>query len=344
MKLFGNSRNAARVSGKRSHDSAQKAPAGKKRIGLIVALSILAALVVAAAMLLLFYFVLPDTTPPNLHHGTIDPDTNLPIDPEKPGTDGNEKVYKEGYYNILIAGTDNDGLRTDTIMIARINTTDHTVAILSIPRDTMIETSNGPAKINSVYATYGLGAKGMGSLMLEVEDLLGFMPNGYILVNLKGFIQLVDTIGGVYFNVPQDMYHVDPTQDLFINLKKGYQYLDGNKAMQLVRYRGYATADIQRTHVQQDFLVAVAKKCLSLSNVVKIDEFIDIFVSNVKTEYTAGNLVALANELLKCDFDNMNTYTLKGEGGHYVGGVDYYKADEDALKEVVMKDFYPYTK
>ncbi len=332
MKLFGNSRHAARTG--RKHTEKENG-SGKKT--LIIVLSVVVALILAVCLFLKLFIQPPKN--PVISGEVIDPDTNqtyVPNDPDK-------KVYKDGYYNILLAGTDNDGLRTDTIMIARINAKDHTVALLSIPRDTMIETSKGAAKINSVYGVYGCGKRGMEALMLEVEDLLGFMPNGYVLVKLNAFVELVDLIGGVYFDVPRDMYHNDPTQDLYINLSKGYQHLDGNEAMQLVRFRGYATADIERTHVQQKFLAAVAKKCLELSNLGKIDGYIDIFQRNVTTNLDVGNFIYFAQELLDCDFNAMNTYTLAGEGGHYVNGVDYYKVDEEKMQSVVEKDFYPYT-
>ena len=76
-----------------------------------------------------------------------------------------------------------------------------------------------------------------------------------MLVNLEAFRETVDLVGGVEFDVPQDMYYQDPTQNLHIDLKAGKQLLDGEKAMELVRFRkGYASQDIQRTKVQQEFL------------------------------------------------------------------------------------------
>ena len=61
------------------------------------------------------------------------------------------------------------------------------------------------------------------------------------------------------------MNYEDATQNLYIHLQKGMQHLDGEQAMGLVRFRkGYASQDIQRTKVQQEFLKALAKQCLSL--------------------------------------------------------------------------------
>lgn len=377
MKLFGSCRSAARVDG---HTSGKKKMSGWK-IAIIVLLALLLLLVGVVVWFLNFYAEAPDPVGPTFSEDTIDPDTGNtvvrpdepvkdpvtqdpsvtnPEDTETPGTEepGNDpvedpqpedppvveepKIPKEGYYNILIAGTDHDGFRTDTLMIARLDTVNHTVALMSIPRDTIVETSSGFTKINSIYGIYGCGKRGMEALMLEVEDLLGFMPSGYAIVNLNAFVELVDLVGGVDYNVPVDMYHVDPTQDLYIDLKKGYQHLDGEKAMQLVRFRGYSAADIERTHVQQKFLVTLAKQCLTLSNLTKIGDYCDIFVRNVSTNYTANNLVYFAQELVKCNFDNMTTYTLEGEGGYYVDGIDYYKLNDEKVQKVIMEQFYPY--
>jgi len=349
-------------------------------IALISVMSLLLVLVGVAVYFLYFYAEAPDPVGPTFSDETIDPDTGNVVErptepvedpkndepvekPDDPAVDDPSqenptgttedppkveepvvvpKIPKEGYYNILLAGTDHDGFRTDTLMIARLDTVNHTVALLSIPRDTLVETSSGANKINSIYGIYGCGKRGMEALMLEIEDLLGFMPNGYALVNLNAFVELVDLVGGVDYNVPVDMYHVDPTQDLYIDLKAGQQHLDGNKAMQLVRFRGYGSADIERTRVQQKFLIALAKQCLTLSNLGKIGGYCDIFVRNVSTNYTSNNLVYFAQELVKCDFNSMSSYTLAGDGGYFVDGIDYYKLDEAKVQEVIMKDFYPY--
>jgi len=364
MKIFGSSRNAARVE---DHHTPKKRERVWK-IALISLLSLLLIFVGVIIYLLNFYAEAPDPVGPTFSDETIDPDTGDVVDrpsdttedpktedltetPDEPDVKDPPpqeepivvpKIPKEGYYNILLAGTDHDGFRTDTLMIARLDTVNHTVALLSIPRDTMVETNSGANKINSIYGIYGCGKRGMEALMLEIEDILGFMPNGYALVNLNAFVELVDLVGGLDYDVPVDMYHVDPTQDLYIDLKAGFQHLDGNKAMQMVRYRGYSSADIERTRVQQKFLIALAKQCLTLSNLDKLGGYCDIFARNVSTNYTSNNLVYFAQELVKCDFNSMNSYTLAGNGGYYVDGIDYYKLDEAKVEQVIMKDFYPY--
>ena len=249
--------------------------------------------------------------------------------------------HREGIYNILICGTDDDGYRTDTIIVAHLNETTHDVALMSVPRDTVVlNGSGGIMKINSVYA--GGGADGMARLSKRLGAMLGFELDGYVLVNLKAFRETVNLVGGVEFDVPQDMYYNDPSQDLYINLKAGKQVLDGEKAMELVRFRkGYASQDIQRTKVQQEFLRALAKQCLSVSSLTKIKEFADVFSTYVTTDLTVGNMLYFAQALMKCDFDSMKTYTLEGEGAMINGG-SYYPLYAGKLVQVVNESFNPY--
>lgn len=334
MKLFGNSRDAAR-SGKvpREYKDKKVKKVGKGKKALIIFLSVLLLIVVALSLFVKFY-----VKPPEVVAST--PSVDLPTDISSEDVQNTTlDNVKQGYYNILLAGTDNDGTRTDTMMIARIDTKKHTVALMSIPRDTLIKNSSGAAaKLNSVYGANGCGEKGMEALLLELEKILGFMPSGYALVDLNVFIELVDAVGGVYFDVPERMYHDDPTQNLHIDLQPGYQLLNGEKAMQLVRFRGYAQADIQRTHVQQDFIIEVAKQCISKPT--KLGDYIDIFSRNVTTNFSTGNLLYFAQELVKCDLDNMTSYTLPGKDLWI--DASYYELIPEEVAAIVEKDFDPY--
>lgn len=250
--------------------------------------------------------------------------------------------HKEGVYNILICGTDDDGTRTDTIMIGHLDTTDHTVALLSIPRDTLISGNYSVPKINSVYGGAGKGEKGMEALSKTVASLLGFEVDGYALVDLDAFIELVDLVGGVDFDVPQNMDYDDPAQDLHIHFTAGMQHLDGQAAMEMVRFRkGYATQDIRRTEVQQEFLQVLANKCLEEVTLAKISGMAKIFFDNVLTDLTLGNIAYFGQELLKCNFDTMFTYTLEGEGV-YVNSLSYYAVYLNKTLSVVNEYFNPY--
>ena len=153
-------------------------------------------------------------------------------------------LRQEGKCAILLAGTDEEGYRTDTIILVTIDDSEHTVSLLSIPRDTYTSGYSVP-KINSACGAAGGGAGGMEELMDAVENLLGFRPDGYAMVNFDVFARVVDLFGGVDFDVPVDMDYEDPYQDLYIHLKAGEQHLNGEEALQVMRFRsGYAMADL----------------------------------------------------------------------------------------------------
>lgn len=349
MKLFGSRRRAA-------HAKKTTLPRGARTALLIAAIVLLLSGSAFAAWKLLVKPVErpvlsePEPEPPaeaETPEPSVVPVTPQEEEPEKPPEEDEDvpaeqpKALRDGVYNILICGTDGDGTRTDTIIIAHLDANDHTGALLSIPRDTPVATGNGGLmKINSVYA--GGGADGMQRLAARLNSLLGFPVDGYVLVDLEAFKKTVDLVGGVDFDVPQDMNYEDASQNLYIHLQKGMQHLDGEQAMGLVRFRkGYATQDIQRTQTQQQFLKALAKQCLSVSSLTKLREFADIFSQYVTTNLTTGNMVWFGKELLACDFDSMQSYTAEGEGA-MINGASYYPLYAGRLLEIVNAAFNPY--
>ena len=233
-------------------------------------------------------------------------------DGDMPSVSGNRK---EGVYTFLLVGTDKGDGNTDTIMVASYDTVNQDVAIMSIPRDTMINASWDIKKINSVYSRYN---DGIGALKKQVKTLVGFTPDFYVKVDLEMFVELVDLVGGVEFYVPQDMNYDDPWQDLHIHLEEGLQVLDGEKAMELVRFRRYSEGDIKRVEVQQNFMKALIKECLSLEHWGKIKAYIDLAMDNVQTDLEFGSIVWFAAQALglngtkALNMDDIYTCTIPG--------------------------------
>lgn len=132
-----------------------------------------------------------------------------------------------------------------------------------------------------------------------IGDQLGIPVDYTVQVDLKGFVALVDAIGGVDFDVPIDMNYEDPYQDLYIHIPAGMQHLSGEEALKVVRFReGYASQDIARMETQQAFLKAVAQQTLQVSNLTKVDQFVKIFQQYVETDLTLGNLAWLGSKAI----------------------------------------------
>ena len=135
-------------------------------------------------------------------------------------------------------------------------------------------------------------------LQKRLAALTGFETDGYVLIDMDAFEAAVDLLGGVEFDVPQDMDYTDPAQGLEIHLRAGRQLLGGEQAMQLVRYRkGYAMQDIRRTEVQQEFLRALARRCLSPQNIGRLPELLSIMRQSVTTDLSLGNFLYFAQAL-----------------------------------------------
>ena len=251
---------------------------------------------------------------------------------------------KDGVYTVLVFGEDTTSGSTDTIMLVTLDTVNTTINCVSIPRDTMVNISSSTKKINSVYAVSGLEA-----LEKQVANITGITPDAYIKIEWEAIGTLVDAIGGVYFDVPYDMDYDDPAQDLSIHLSSGYQLLDGDKAMQLVRWRknndgSVSVGDVGRLEIQHDFLIAVAEQTLDVSNLANLDELVEIFNENVETDLTLGNLLWFANKLSSIDLDTgLNFFTLPGDTDGVYDGLSYVILYPDEVVEMMNTYFNPYT-
>lgn len=213
---------------------------------------------------------------------------------------------KEDCCTILLVGEDAQSKSTDTILLLNINRATKSIAVMSIPRDTKVNSSYQPHKINGAYAANGCGEQGMEALMDYTADCVGFRPDGYILVDLDVFVDLVDLFGGVEFDVPHDMRYDDPTQALHIALDAGLQTLDGERAMELVRFRsGYENADIGRIGVQREFIRNAIDQWAKPVNAVKLPAALWKIMKNCTTDLSVSELYWLAESALVCGTDAM---------------------------------------
>ena len=254
-------------------------------------------------------------------------------------TISNGKERKKYCYTILAYGVDNDAGGSDTNMLVRFDAENKKIDVVSLPRDTLM--SNG-RKLNSSYNNGGTE-----KLRSNIEDMLGVPVDFYVSVDLKGFIALIDQIGGVDFDVPEDMDYDDPYQDLHIHFKAGLQHLNGQQAMEVVRFRhnndntGYGgQQDLGRIGTQQAFLKTVAQKLMKLENVPAMAE---TFLKYVKTDLTLGNLMWLANQALSMGgMDAISFATLPGDGSGWYKGMSVYALDPEQVLEMTNSMLNPY--
>ena len=312
----------------------------------VTILAIVAAVMLALALGLKLWIREPDITPPPAPTGGADtPGGGLAHTSDR----------KEGVYTFLLLGRDTGGGgNTDTMMVATYDTKNQTVDVLNIYRDTMVNAPWDIKRINSVYNANGGGEKGIEALKGYLTDLIGFAPDYYITVEWDAVGELVDAIGGVEFDVPYEMHYWDPTQNLRIDQAKGYRTLNGDDAMQVIRWRknndGSKTSvgDIGRVEIQQNFLKAVLAKCLKTVNISTVPKYAQILLDNVTTDIPLGNIVWFGTQALGLDMENLAFHGLPGNlngsawSRSYNNYQSYVLPDGETIVELVNAHFNPY--
>ena len=247
---------------------------------------------------------------------------------------------KADFYTILVSGVDDGNGGSDTNILVAVDAENGAIHGVSIPRDTKAVINGGTHKINYAY-NHG----GTRLLADTISHQLGIPVDFTVTVDLAGFVALVDAIGGVDFYIPVDMDYDDPVQNLSIHYRKGTQHLTGQQAMEVVRFRhntdtsvvAYGNEDIGRMNTQQEFLKAVARQTLTLSNVDKVGSFAKIFQKYVETDLTLGNLAWLGKEAISMGAENISFSTLPGEWKS-----PYIYLDREAVLALVNESLNPY--
>ncbi len=244
----------------------------------------------------------------------------------------------------LLMGVDSNDVnkssssRTDTIILCKVNKSTGKISMLSIPRDTRVRIrgKENEDKINHAHV-YG----GPELVVKAVKDLLGIDLEYYVKVDYNIVKEFVNLIGGVEVDVPMNMKYSDPTADppLYINLKKGLQVLDGDQALQFLRFRkGYADQDLGRIQAQQQFIKAAIKQSLSVENVGKIPQMIKSYYDNVETNIPLDLILKFAVNVKNYDVEGIQAATLPGEP-EYINGVSYYISDKEET-DILLKQLF----
>ena len=242
--------------GKKTADKSQK----RRRIIIITAVVLALLLCVAAAA---GDFI----RPPQANDPTIkDKENGDKIDVNSMLNSG---TRIDDVFTFVVGAVDEDETRTDALMVATMDVNKKTINIVNIPRDTMCNNglSGASRKIN---AAYGM-SKGIEQTKIEIERLMGFKPDKYVIVNFDGIAAIVDAIGGIDYEIPFRMEYDDPSQDLHIDLYAGMQHLDGKQTVEFLRWRHnndysvqYPNGDEGRVENQQKFLKALAAEVFQL--------------------------------------------------------------------------------
>ena len=339
-----------------------KKRAAKKRRRNTALISIGIFLVVLAVVIFIFWRVV-DTYEPPMSPGPSGRDTsavftNAPDESETAedslgdapviSTVGSER--KKGFYTMLAVGHDAVAVNTDVIMLVSFDTENGAVSIMQIPRDTYIEANGYARKINSVYGAMRDRsltdkdekiASGMTGLAHVIEDGLGIPIDFWAIVDLSGFNDIVDAIGGVDIDLAYDMKYQDPDQDLYIDLKQGHHKLNGELAEHFVRFRyGYVEGDIGRVDAQKVFMSALFRQLKSSVNISNVATLAETTIGMVNTNMKVLDCVYFGKNFLKnVDFENITFLTMPGDATreHGTYGLSYYVMRRADMLDLVNK-------
>lgn len=232
---------------------------------------------------------------------------------------------------LLLMGVDrrdSESGRADTIIVAFVDMNSKKMSLLSIPRDTYVNIpGHGETKINHAHAYGGP------ELMAEtVSEFLGVPVNKYVELDFEGFKDVVDILGGVTIDIEERMYR--PSEGIDLYSGEG-QHLDGDEALQYVRYRG-KMGDIGRIENQQKFLKTLAEQAISLGTVVKVPSLIKEAGESTNTNLSVKQMLGLAKVANAADTGKIDTATLPGEPV-YINGVSYWQPYEEETSQLIDK-------
>ncbi len=261
------------------------------------------------------------------------------------------RLSETGKINALLMCTDEDGLRTDAMVLVCYDIQAGTANLISMPRDLRMFIGNRYQKLNAAHAYYIDGKMGGPVATCEaVTRITGVPINYYIDFSFAAVAKVIDELGPVYFDIP-DLYkdgvgmkYDDPYQNLHINLAPGPQYLNGEQVVHLLRYRkdnhgrGYTRGDEERIEVQQNFLRTLTDQKMNAGLIPKIPAIYQDIMSSVKTNLTVGDVARFSKFL--------TNFSSKGIHSETLATVATYAADESVLvpnmpqiQEQVMRMF-----
>ncbi len=262
----------------------------------------------------------------------------IAVDP-KAGFPGKTRV------NILCMGIDDNwtnsdvvytkGARTDTLFMLSLDLNTKKVSMLSIPRDSFVPIAGKDysSKINSAYSVGGPA-----TAEATVAQLLGVVPDYYVVIKIDGTKTMVDALGGVDLEVEHELDYDDNWGHLHVHLKPGVQHLNGDAAVGFARFRhgnhGVTPedGDERRIYRQHVLLRAMVDRVKSVSNIVKPNALIDTAMSCIATDLSRTQLFDLGAIFHSVQQDDIQTAQLSGDDGRGPNGAYVMKLHDDEVR------------
>lgn len=227
----------------------------------------------------------------------------------------------------------NSRSRTDTMILISFDPSGGLASLISIPRDTRVEIPAQGRSWDKINAAHVYGGPLLA--MRSVEKLLDIPVHYYVRTNFQGVLSVVSILGGIEIDVETDMRYSDPYQDLEIDLKRGLQTLDGDMALQYLRYRN-GGGDIARIKRQQKFIAALLDRVVSFNTVLRAQALAREVVKYIDTNMTSSELFDFVRIASQVSDPNVEMATLPGDA-KYINTISYWVLREDETSDLVGK-------
>ncbi|MGV2883347.1 LCP family glycopolymer transferase [Paenibacillus taichungensis] len=231
-------------------------------------------------------------------------------------------IHDKDPFTVMVMGVDErstDVGRTDTIIVLSVNPAKKSVLMFNIPRDTRTEIV-GHDTVDKINHAYAFG--GVNMAVDTVEKFLDSPLDYYIKVNMQGFKQLVDILGGVEVN---NQFEFDYQGHHY---SEGLIKLNGNEALGYTRMRyDDPRGDLGRNSRQRQVLEYLMHSTLQISNVIHLKTILSEIENNVRTDITFEEMKSMLVNY-RSDMENIETVELEGEGTK-INGVYYYLIDQE---------------
>ncbi|MCR3921615.1 MAG: LCP family protein [Firmicutes bacterium] len=262
-----------------------------------------------------------------------------------------DNYFNKNIVNIVLLGLDGSesrdeiysAYRTDTIKVVSINFDENTVHLIDIPRDSYTRIAETPTydKINHAYyfgykysGNENQHEGGVEYALKSISNVLGGMPlTYYACVDMDAVVEMVNSIGGVKFDVPFDVY--DTTGKL--RIKEGERLLTGRQYLWYLRTRSVG-GDIGRVHRQTDLLLATLDHLRNEGMIKNIPTIYSTYQDLIQTNLSNQQMIALAMYVGKLGSGSIEQHTLKG-GGQRKDGI-YYMVLDAGIKAEVMREVF----
>ncbi len=253
--------------------------------------------------------------------------------------------------NILIVGCDElkYSKHADVIMILSYSPITRFLDVISLPRDTIVTRKvlrkalpnlyiKKKRKINEIYAYVFKRKKdehkACETLKTLISSMLNFPIEFYLQIDYKGFKNLVNTIRGIKVKIDRRMDYDDNWGNLHIHFKPGIYTLNGQSALEYIRYRDKIYGDQDRIDRQQKLLYLILKKLSNPSVVIKLFDVVEIMKNNIFSNLNLTDIFVLSNELRNLRKKKIRFQTLPGES-EYIKGIYYWKLDEKQVEDII---------